>query len=83
MEFIIVEIKVPAIGQSFDARIPKEANCQLVSAALSEAAAAMSDGSYTASASSLLVFEKTGKVLDRRKTIGQCSVCEGDSLLII
>ncbi len=80
---VIVEIFIPASGESYDVRIPLDIKMhealQLVSAALSE----LTDGKYKATEQAVLCDAKTGIIYNINMEVAELGIRNGSHLLLI
>ena len=80
---VLVEIFVPASGESFDVRIPLDIKMyealQLVSSALNE----LSNGKYRATGQAVLCDAKTGIIYNINMEVAELGIHNGSRLLLI
>lgn len=83
MEYITVDVYLPARERSFDVRIPCAMNTLLAAHLAARALSGLSEGTYLPSRSSVFAQRETGALLDMRKTMAECGVTNGSRLLLI
>ncbi len=84
MDFVIVQVTIPAAGKDFEVRIPASMNT-LTAANLTAKAVSgkLSDGAYFASRNSFFAWKENGKILRYNKSMEQEHVQNGSQLLLI
>lgn len=83
MEYVIVEVYLPACGRSFEIRLPLDLNAGMASSLTAKALSRLSEGAYLPSRNSILAWRDGGSLLDARKPLRQCGVRTGSRLLLI
>ena len=82
MEKILVNLKVPACGLSFDCRIPGYLTARQAADLLCDSAAALSNGVYSRSGDEVLCRGEDGKLLARESTLKESGITTGDHLIL-
>lgn len=83
LETVLVDVALPASGRHYEVRLPVSMNTLVAAHLTAEALAALSEGTYRPSRSSVLARGSTGRLLDVHKTLAQENVRNADTLLLI
>lgn len=83
METMVVGVELPAIGQSYEVRIPRAMNTRLAAYLTAQALSSLSGGGYLPSKSSVFVWKESGALLEFSKSMEQAEVRNGSQLLLI
>lgn len=83
MNKIIVEVRVPAIGKVYDAKIPKDIQVWEATKLLSGMIAGVDEGLYAKDNQAVLCDYDTGAVLDINKLVGESGLSNGSRLMVV
>ena len=83
MDTIVIEVYLPAVGESFEVRVPRAMNCLMAAHLTAEALSPLSKGAYLPSRSSLFAWRENGTLLDMSRSLEQEHVHNGSRLMLI
>lgn len=83
MNKIIVEIRIPAIGKVYDAKLPKDIQIWEATKLLSGMIASVHEGLYAKANCAVLCDYDTGAVLDANKLVCESGLTNGSRVLVI
>lgn len=82
-KMLVVQIRLPACNRDFIVRIPAGLNTHVATLLAAQAIEQISEGAFHATKSCILAWNKTGQVLNGKKTISENNIVNGSKLLLI
>lgn len=83
MEKILVSLMVPAVEECYDVFLPPFLTVEEILALLVKALAEITRNRYVSSGSEVLCNAQYQIIYDKKKTVEDCRICNGDTLLIL
>ena len=83
MERIVVNVYLPAAGKEFDVRVPLDLNVEFLAGIMAKALAPLSEDNFLPSSVCCLAQRNTGLLLNPAKTLRQCCIEQGSSLILV
>ncbi len=80
---VLVEILVPASGESFDVYLPLTGRLSNVIPLVSEALTSLSGGKFKATEDSILCDRESGSIFNINMCIGELGIANGARLMLI
>lgn len=82
MAKLLVNLSVPSICESYDILIPDFMRIRVLTPILAGLVAELSSDRYVVSGKECLCIREHSKSLDRRSTVKECGIRNGDHLLL-
>lgn len=79
----LVEIRIPATGETFEVLIPLESRMSEVVELVAKVLTDLSDGKYKAGCDAVLCDAATGIIYNINKAVGELGITNGSRLLLI
>jgi len=83
MDKVLVEVFVPALGQSFDVFIPLQSPMSQVLELLKKAVTELSDGRFRADESTILCNRADGAIININLSVYELQIQNGSKLMLI
>ena len=83
MKKILINLFVPAIEKNFDVFVPSDMLVSQIKTQLIEGVSNISGFKYVSSGDENLCVKCNYEVLNDEKYIGECDVCDGDTIILL
>lgn len=83
MNKIIIEVRIPSIDKTYDAKVPRDIQIWELTKLLSEMVATAHSGLYDKSNDAILCDYSTGCMLPRNKLVDDAGLVNGSRVLLV
>lgn len=83
VEKLLLNVYLPAVGKSYEVRLPAGLNVQLAAVLTGMALSELSEGLFMPSKNCMLFWQETGHRLSEHKTLWESGIRNGCQLILI